>query len=130
MLQELDVKNRFDMISFSIFHFQESTSSYKLVEVSTGGKLSRHNLHINQHGPETCTELSSFHLSIAGQIQDMYSRVVLDHPRGFSRQLHKCIAARASSQIVFNGNIKVNRSFSHIFYPYSSHSKREYPDFV
>lgn len=45
----------------------------------------------------------------------MYSRVVLDHPRGFSRQLHKCIAARASSQIVFNGNIKVNRSFSHIF---------------
>lgn len=46
----------------------------------------------------------------------MYSRVVLDHPRGFSRQLHKCIAARASSQIVFNGNIKVNRSiFSHTF---------------
>lgn len=88
---------------------QESTSTYKLVEVSTGGKLSRHNLHIKQHGPETSTELSSFHLSISGQIQDMYSRVVLDHPRGFSRQLHKCIAARASSQIVFNGNIKVNR---------------------
>lgn len=94
---------------YIFFHFQESTSTYKLVEVSTGAKLSRHNLHIKQHGPETSTELSSFHLSSAGQIQDMYSRVVLDHPRGFSRQLHKCIAARASSQIVFNGNIKVNR---------------------
>lgn len=92
-------------------HFQESTSTYQLVEVSTGGKLSRHNLHVKQHGPETNTELSSFHLSIADQIQDLYSRVVLDHPRGFSRQLHKCIAARASSQIVFNGNIKVNRYF-------------------
>ncbi|XP_052210653.1 protein ABCI7, chloroplastic [Diospyros lotus] len=88
---------------------QESTSTYELTEVSTGGKLSRHNLHVQQVGPDTVTELSTFHLSASDQIQDLHSRLVLDHPRGFSRQLHKCIVAHSMGQAVFDGNIKVNR---------------------
>lgn len=88
---------------------QESASTYELVEVSTGGKLSRHNLHVQQVGPDTMTELSTFHLSVGDQTQDLHSRVVLDHPRGVSQQLHKCIVAHSLGQAVFDGNIKVNR---------------------
>lgn len=88
---------------------QEAASTYELVEVSSGGKLSRHNVHIQQLGPETVTELSSLHLSVSDQTQDLHSRLVMDHPRGYSRQLHKCIVAHSQGQAVFDGNIKVNR---------------------
>ncbi|XP_040987362.1 protein ABCI7, chloroplastic [Juglans microcarpa x Juglans regia] len=88
---------------------QESASTYELVEVSSGGKLSRHNVHIQQLGPDTVTELSSLHLSINDQTQDLHSRIILDHPRGYSRQLHKCIVAHSQGQAVFDGNVKVNR---------------------
>lgn len=88
---------------------QESSSSYELIEISTGGRLSRHNLHIQQLGPDTVTELSAFHVSRSNQTQDLHSRLVLDHPRGYSRQLHKCIVSQSSGQAVFDGNIKVNR---------------------
>ncbi|KAJ7979775.1 Protein ABCI7 chloroplastic [Quillaja saponaria] len=88
---------------------QDSSSTYELIEVSTGGKLGRHNLHIQQLGPETETDLSTLHLSVGNQTQDLHSRLVLDHPRGSSRQLHKCIVAHSLGQAVFDGNIKVNR---------------------
>ncbi|KAK6935005.1 SUF system FeS cluster assembly, SufBD, N-terminal [Dillenia turbinata] len=88
---------------------QESSSAYELTEISTGGKLSRHNLHIQQVGPDTETELSTFHLSAGDQTQDLHSKLVLDHPRGYSRQLHKCIVAHSLGQAVFDGNVKVNR---------------------
>ncbi|MFS7942250.1 putative SUF system FeS cluster assembly, SufBD [Helianthus anomalus] len=88
---------------------QEKSSSYDLVEVSTGGKLSRHNVHVQQVGSDTITGLSTFHLSGCDQTQDLHSKIVLDHPRGFSRQLHKCIVAHSLGQAVFDGNIKVNR---------------------
>ncbi|XP_015880100.3 protein ABCI7, chloroplastic [Ziziphus jujuba] len=101
--------------SFSAAHIkwtsvrQESNSTYELVEVSTGGRLSRHNLHITQLGPDTVTELSTFHLAVSDQTQDLHSKLVLDHPRGYSRQLHKCIVSHSLGQAVFDGNIKVNR---------------------
>jgi Fe-S cluster assembly protein SufD len=88
---------------------QDSTSTYQLIEVSTGGKLSRHNVHIKQDGADTITELSTFHLCGYDQIQDLHSRLVLDHPRGFSRQLHKCIVSHSSGQAVFDGNVQVHR---------------------
>ncbi|RDX82536.1 Protein ABCI7, chloroplastic, partial [Mucuna pruriens] len=88
---------------------QESSSTYELTEVSTGGKLGRHNLHIQQLGPDTVTELSTLHLSVGDQTQDLHSTLVLDHPRGYSRQLHKCIVTHSQGQAVFDGNIKVNR---------------------
>lgn len=88
---------------------QEATSTYKLVEVSCGGKLSRHNVHVQQVGPETVTELSTLHLCVGDQTQDLHSRLVLDHPGGYSKQLHKCIVAHSQGQAVFDGNIRVNR---------------------
>ncbi|KAL9419424.1 hypothetical protein AB3S75_037233 [Citrus x aurantiifolia] len=88
---------------------QETASGYELVEVSTGGKLSRHNVHVQQLGPDTETELSSFHLLVSDQTQDLHSWLVLDHPQGYCRQLHKCIVAHSLGQAVFDGNVKVNR---------------------
>ncbi|URE48685.1 Uncharacterized protein family (UPF0051) [Musa troglodytarum] len=66
------------------FARQETSSVYELIEVSNGGRLSRHNLHIQQLGPDTVTELSAFHL-------------------------HKCIVSHSSGHAVFDGNIRVNR---------------------
>ncbi|XP_020571621.1 protein ABCI7, chloroplastic [Phalaenopsis equestris] len=88
---------------------QEKCSSYELVDISTGGKLSRHNLHVEQLGSDTTTELSAFYVAHSDQIQDLHSKLVLDHPRGYSRQLHKCVVSHSSGHAVFDGNIKVNR---------------------
>ncbi|GLJ13663.1 hypothetical protein SUGI_0217770 [Cryptomeria japonica] len=88
---------------------QGTSSSYNLVETSTGGRLNRHNLQIQQLGPDTVTELSTFHLAGENQIQDLHSKIILDHPRGYSRQLHKCIVTHSSGHAVFDGNVKVNR---------------------
>lgn len=96
-------------IHSQVDYFQESTSKYEHIEVSTGGKLSRHNIHIQQVGPETVTELSTFHMCVSDQTQDLHSRLVLDHPRGVSQQIHKCIVAHSSGQVVFDGNVQVNR---------------------
>ncbi|WVY93078.1 hypothetical protein V8G54_032166 [Vigna mungo] len=72
----------------AIVSLQDSSSAYKLTEVSARGKLGRHNLRIQQLGPDTVTELSSLHLSVGEQTQDLHSTLVLDHPRDYSRQLH------------------------------------------
>lgn len=89
--------------------FQGEKSTYKLVEAGIGGRLSRHNLQVIQLGPETRTEFSTFSLSSERQVQDLHSRLVLNHPRGISRQIHKCIVTHRSGQSVFDGNVKVNR---------------------
>lgn len=94
-----------------MFLLQESFSTYELVEISTGGKLSRHNLHVEQMGPDTVTNLSAFHISQTNQTQDLHSKLTLDHPRAHSQQIHKCIVANSSGQAVFDGNIKVNRYY-------------------
>ncbi|CAD5185362.1 unnamed protein product [Musa acuminata subsp. malaccensis] len=91
------------------FARQETSSVYELIEVSNGGRLSRHNLHIQQLGPDTVTELSAFHVCQNNQTQDLHSTLILDHPRGYSRQLHKCIVSHSSGHAVFDGNIRVNR---------------------
>ncbi|TVU22083.1 hypothetical protein EJB05_31760, partial [Eragrostis curvula] len=95
---------------------QDTSSKYEFVEVSTGAKLNRHNLHIQQLGPETETEMSTFHLTSQDkQIHDLHSRLILDHPRGHSQQLHKCIAC-GSGNSVFDGNIKVNSLFEYCIF--------------
>ncbi|KAL2622151.1 hypothetical protein R1flu_002356 [Riccia fluitans] len=88
---------------------QVEASSYKLVEAVFGGRLSRHNLHIQQLGPDTVTEMSTFLLAGRKQLHDLHSKLVLDHPRGISRQLHKCIVSDSSGHGVFDGNVRVNR---------------------
>ncbi|KAK3005566.1 hypothetical protein RJ639_015811, partial [Escallonia herrerae] len=72
---------------------EESNRTYELVEVSTGGKLSRHNADVRQIGADT----------------DLQSRIVLDHPRGVSRQVHKCIVAHSLGETILDGNVQVNR---------------------
>ncbi|KAK4349614.1 hypothetical protein RND71_032369 [Anisodus tanguticus] len=48
-------------------------------------------------------------MCVSDQTQDLHSRLVLDHPRGVSQQIHKCIVAHSSGQAVFDGNVQVNR---------------------
>ncbi|KAG6557691.1 hypothetical protein Mapa_000456 [Marchantia paleacea] len=88
---------------------QVKASTYKLVEAGFGGRLSRHNLSIQQIGSDTVTEMSTFLLAGQKQLHDLHSKLVLDHPRGISRQLHKCIVSDSSGHAVFDGNVRVNR---------------------
>jgi Fe-S cluster assembly protein SufD len=88
---------------------QGGASTYKLVEASVGGRLSRHNLQIMQLGPDTHTEFLTFQLAGKRQLQDLHSSLVLNYPRGVSRQLHKCIVTDSTGHVVFDGNVRVNR---------------------
>jgi Fe-S cluster assembly protein SufD len=46
-------------------------------------------------------------LAGVGELQDLHSKLQLNHPRGVAEQLHKCIAGAASARGVFDGNVKV-----------------------
>ena len=86
---------------------QAEGSTFKMVEVSVGGSLARHDLGITQVGPETTTTMRHFLLAGGNQLQDLHSRLVLDHPRGEANQLHKCIVSAPTGRGVFDGNVKV-----------------------
>ena len=43
-----------------------------------------------QTGEETETVMGSFLLCGEGQLHDLHSKLVLQHPRGTANQLHKC----------------------------------------
>lgn len=88
---------------------QAARSEYALVEAGLGGRLSRHNLSMEQLGPDTKTEISTFLLAGDRQLQDLHSNVLLDHPRGQTRQVHKCIVTHATGHGVFDGKVRVNR---------------------
>jgi len=88
---------------------QAEGSTFKMVEVSVGGSLARHDLGIVQVGPETTTTMRHFLLAGSNQLQDLHSRLVLDHPKGEANQLHKCIVSAPTGRGVFDGNVKVNR---------------------
>eukprot|EP00850_Spirogloea_muscicola_P000083 SM000001S04485 [mRNA] locus=s1:469996:472250:- [translate_table: standard] len=88
---------------------QAEGSHYSVVEAGVGGRLARHQLNIAQAGPDTLTELDAFFLAGRAQLHDLHSSLVLDHPRGRSRQLHKCIVADATGVGVFDGRVRVNR---------------------
>lgn len=96
---------------------QGASSSFKLVEARTGGSLVRHDLGITQVGPDTSTVMRHFLLAGAGQLQDLHSKLVLDHPRGEADQLHKCIVSSASGRGVFDGNVKVRSGSSRVRKP-------------
>ncbi|KAG2445647.1 hypothetical protein HXX76_000257 [Chlamydomonas incerta] len=97
------------------FHFkstlvhQAERSHYSLVEAAVGGAIARHDLVIQQGGPETNTVMGHFLLCGPSQTHDLHSRLTLDHPNGTANQLHKCIVSHASGRGVFDGNVKVNR---------------------
>lgn len=88
---------------------QEEGSQYSLIEAQLGGRISRHNVRMKQLGPDTETNMSTISLCGARQLHDLHSSLVLDHPRGVTRQLHKCIVTESTGQGVFDGNVQVNR---------------------
>lgn len=91
---------------------QSERSSYTLAEVRAGGAqgaLTRHDLDVRQLGPDTETQLRHFALCGPGQLHDLHTRLDLDHPRAKANQLHKCIAAAATSRGVFDGGVRVGR---------------------
>ena len=90
------------------FVSQAQGSSYHLTEVRVGAMLSRHDVGIQQAGPDTHTTLRHFLISGSSQLHDLHTKLELNHPRGVAAQLHKCIVAHSSGKGVFDGNVKVN----------------------
>lgn len=88
---------------------QAKNSQYQLTEVSLGGGLARHDVGVEQVGPETSTRMHHFLLCGSNQLHDLHTKLVLDHPHGQADQLHKCIVSHATGRGVFDGNVKVNR---------------------
>jgi hypothetical protein len=67
----------------------------------------RHDLIIQQGGAQTNTTLRHFLLCGAGQVHDLHSSMVLEHPEGTTDQLHKCIVSDATGHGIFDGNVQV-----------------------
>lgn len=88
---------------------QERYSSYSCHAISLGGKLSRHNLEILQTGEQTETTLNGLTIIGGQQLADTHSEIVLNHPYGKSRQLHKCILVDKAHGI-FSGKIFVPKT--------------------
>ena len=88
---------------------QGANSRYELSEASLGGTLSRHDLNIEQLGSETQTVMKNFLLAGNNQLQDLHSKLRMNHPRGEANQVHKCIVTSATGRGVFDGNVKVEK---------------------
>lgn len=88
---------------------QGTESEYSLVEVRSGGLLTRHDVGVVQLGKATHTAMKHFVLAADDQLHDVHTKLTLDHPEGKADQLHKCIAASATAKGVFDGNVRVNR---------------------
>ncbi|GAB4293996.1 MAG: Fe-S cluster assembly protein SufD [Oscillatoriaceae cyanobacterium] len=88
---------------------QAKDSRYTCTAVTSGAKLSRHNLEIFQTGEGTETVLNGLAGISNSQLADTHSAVMLNHPHGIVRQLHKCIAD-ANAHAVFNGKIFVAKA--------------------
>eukprot|EP00887_Chlorella_sp_A99_P005803 scaffold1.g5803.t1 len=67
---------------------QGAESSYSLAEVALGGRLARHDLGVEQLGEATRSTMRSFLVCGEGQLQDLHSKLRLDHPSGEANQLH------------------------------------------
>jgi Fe-S cluster assembly protein SufD len=79
---------------------------YSNVNVSLGARISRYNLNVTQAAEGTNFEIDGLALISGRQLADTHSFLDHAHPRGRSRQLHKCIASGAA-HAVFNGKILV-----------------------
>ncbi|MEB3830042.1 Fe-S cluster assembly protein SufD [Phormidium sp. CCY1219] len=85
---------------------QGRDSQYTCTAVSTGAKLSRHNLEMFQKGEGTYTTLNGLTCAEGEQVADTHSALALNYPHGNSTQLHKCIIGDRAHTI-FNGKIFV-----------------------
>lgn len=89
---------------------QDEGSTYALGELAIGSAIARHDLDVVSHGNQTHTDVKTFNLASAHQLQDLHSRIAIDYPSCTADQLHKSIATSNSSHSVFDGNINVSRS--------------------
>ncbi|WP_293125892.1 Fe-S cluster assembly protein SufD [Microcoleus sp. bin38.metabat.b11b12b14.051] len=88
---------------------QSRNSSYTCHAISLGGKISRHNLEVFQHGEGTETNLNGLTVAFGEQLADTHSLIDFNHPHGTSRQLHKCIVGN-KARAVFNGKVFVRKA--------------------
>ena len=88
---------------------QEKHSSYNCHSISLGGKLSRHNLEILQAGEDTETTLKSLTIIGGQQLADTHSAILLNHPHGKSRQLHKYILVD-NAHGIFSSKVVMSKS--------------------
>jgi Fe-S cluster assembly protein SufD len=85
-----------------------TAANYDSTQLSLGGRLSRHYLHLKHAGEHGEALLDGLNLSDGRQVVDTHTRV--DHlvPECRTVQRHKCIAAGTSIS-VFSGNIVVHK---------------------
>jgi Fe-S cluster assembly protein SufD len=88
---------------------QSRNSRYTCHAISLGGKISRHNLEVFQHGEGTETTLNGLTVAFGEQLADTHSLISFNHPHGTSRQLHKCIIGN-KARAVFNGKVFVPKA--------------------
>ena len=90
---------------------QAEESSYRLTEARAGGAaaISRADVDVRQLGPSTSTSMRSFILAGEDQLVDLHTRLSMEFPEGEAEQLHKAIAASATSRAVFDGGVRVGR---------------------
>ncbi len=88
---------------------QSRNSRYTCHAISLGGKISRHNLEVFQHGEATETTLNGLTVAFGEQLSDTHSLINFNHPHGTSRQLHKCIIGN-KARAVFNGKVFVPKA--------------------
>ncbi len=88
---------------------QSRNSRYTSHAISLGGKISRHNLEVFQHGEATETTLNGLTVAFGEQLSDTHSLISFNHPHGTSRQLHKCIIGN-KARAVFNGKVFVPKA--------------------
>lgn len=88
---------------------QSRNSRYTCHAISLGGKISRHNLEVFQHGEATETTLNGLTVAFGEQLADTHSVIDFNHPHGTSRQLHKCIVGN-KARAVFNGKVFVRKA--------------------
>jgi Fe-S cluster assembly protein SufD len=88
---------------------QSRNSRYTCHAISLGGKISRHNLEVFQHGEATETTLNGLTVAFGEQLADTHSLINFNHPHGTSRQLHKCIIGN-KARAVFNGKVFVAKA--------------------
>lgn len=84
----------------------QADGQYKNWSISTGGRISRHNLHLFQAGNGIDCEVQGLALLSGRQLADTHSAIDHAFPYGTSRQMHKTVTG-GSGHAVFNGKILV-----------------------
>jgi Fe-S cluster assembly protein SufD len=88
---------------------QARDSQYTCHAISSGARISRHNLDVHLTGEQTSTHLNGLTLAMGEQLADTHSAIAFSQPYCRSRQLHKCIVGDRA-RAVFNGKVSVPKA--------------------